>query len=419
MTLLILSHRFRASFSFLPQLSFRRPFSYTTPALKQKKSSVKNRAQEEPVLLGRPSNNLKIGVVGMPNVGSVPAENYPFCTIDPEEARVEVPDERFDWLCEQYKPKSRIPTFLTVIDIAGLVKGAASGAGLGNAFLANIRAVDAIYHVCRGFTDTDIVHVEGNIDPIRDLEIIHEELRLKDEEFLEKKYEELKRVASRTGAGASEKAKEEFVSMIAFYGGLGFYFILIHTITNVYYLFQVEVINNLLLLTAKPVIYLCNLSEQEYLQPSKNKWVSEIKRWIEKNNTGDILIPFSASFEARLLDMSPSERAAELVRLGGKSALPDIIVAGYKALQLIHYFTVGADEVRGWTIRKHTKAPAAAGVIHTDFQRGFICAEVMPFDELKKHGSEASCKAAGASALDITMAHPNLISHRKAAEGML
>ncbi|CAG8673598.1 13765_t:CDS:2, partial [Ambispora leptoticha] len=178
--------------------------------------------KEEKVLLGRPSNNLKIGVVGLPNVGkstffnaitksAVAAENYPFCTIDPEESRVAVPDERFDWLCELYQPASRVPAYLTVIDIAGLVKGAATGAGLGNNFLSHIRAVDAIFHVVRGFSEEDVIHVEGELDPIRDLEIIHNELRLKDEEFLTRRVEDLSKVTARLGKApsAADKAKKE------------------------------------------------------------------------------------------------------------------------------------------------------------------------------------------------------------------
>ncbi|CAJ0900861.1 7440_t:CDS:2 [Entrophospora sp. SA101] len=336
--------------------------------------------KEEKILLGRPSNNLKIGVVGLPNVGkstffnaltnsAVAAENYPFCTIDPEEARVAVPDTRFDWLCESYKPASKVPAYLSVIDIAGLVKGASTGAGLGNNFLSHIRAVDAIFHVVQ-----DVIHVEGEINPIRDLEIIHNELRLKDEEFLGKKVEELSKNVARIGkgGGTADKARKEELEITQ------------KILTTVQdnkdvrkanwnnkerNSQQVEIINSLHLLTAKPVIYLVNLSEKDYIR--------------------DSLLPLSVSLEQRLSLLPTKEEKDNLLKeLEIQSALPKIIVAGYQALQLIYFFTCGPDEVRAWTIRKQTKAPKAAG-------KGFILVEIMKFDDLKEHGTESAVKASG------------------------
>ncbi|CAO3662086.1 hypothetical protein G6F70_003448 [Rhizopus microsporus] len=365
----------------------------------------KKAVKEEKVLLGRPSNNLKIGVVGLPNVGkstffnaltnaSAAAENYPFCTIDPEESRVAVPDARFDWLCQHYKPAKEIPAFLTVIDIAGLVKGAASGAGLGNAFLSHIKAVDAIFHVVRAFDEPDVIHVEGELEPLRDMAIIREELRLKDEEFLTKQATELNNVAKRLGHGgsAADKAKKEEAAIV----------------TKVLEWVQqgkdvrhgnwsnkeVEVINGLHLLTAKPVIYLANLSEKDYIR-KKNKWLPKIKAWIDENSPGDMMIPYSGAYEYRLTLASAEEKEQIQKENNAPSVLPKIIVNGYAALQLIYFFTGGPDEVRAWTIRKNTKAPQAAGVIHTDFERGFIMAEVMKYEDLKELGSESAVKAAG------------------------
>ncbi|KAJ1916581.1 Obg-like ATPase [Mycoemilia scoparia] len=365
----------------------------------------KKAAAEEKLMLGRPSNNLKIGVVGLPNVGkstffnaitnsAAAAENYPFCTIDPEESRVAVPDPRFDWLCNHYKPASKVPAYLTVIDIAGLVKGAASGAGLGNAFLSHVRAVDAIFHMVRAFSDPDVVHVEGEVDPIRDMEVIHQELRLKDQEFLKKYIEKnegnIKRIGN-GGTAADKLLKEEF------------------TIINKVYEWvesgkdvrkgdwsnkEIDVINRQLLITAKPVIYLANLSEKDYIR-KKNKYLPKIKQWIDENNPGDLLIPFSGAVESAASALEGEEKAKYLKDLGCESVLPKIIVAGYKAMSLIYYFTGGPDEVRAWTIRKGTKAPGAAGVIHTDFERGFIMAEVMTYDDLQELGTDAAVKAAG------------------------
>ncbi|KAI8138478.1 GTP-binding protein YchF [Fennellomyces sp. T-0311] len=321
---------------------------------------------------------------------SVPAENYPFCTIDPSEARVLVPDDRFDWLCETYKPKKQTPAHLTVVDIAGLVRGAAQGAGLGNAFLSNVASVDAIYHLVRAFDNDDITHVEDTVDPVRDLEIIQDELRLKDEEMLERHLGELSR-ASRFPDKKQLKEHLEVVEKVANYVAKSN-----DVRKGEWTASEVNIINTLHLLTAKPMVYLCNISEDDYLLGSQNRWLPKIQNWVDQNNPGDLVIPLSVALESKLLnDMLPDEANAYLAEHGVESQLSKVILAGYKSLQLIHYFTAGEDEVRAWTVRETSKAPQAAGIIHTDFERGFISAEVMKYADLREAGSEAQVRAVG------------------------
>ncbi|KAI8775910.1 obg-like ATPase 1 [Biomphalaria glabrata] len=356
---------------------------------------------EKPALIGRLGTNLKIGIVGLPNVGKstffncltksqAQAENFPFCTIDPNESRVPVPDKRFDFLCETYEPLSKVPAFLNVVDIAGLVKGAHEGKGLGNAFLSNISACDAIFHCVRAFSDEEIIHVEGEVDPSRDLEIIHDEIRLKDIEYLNKHIEPLDRSVTR--GGADKKKKEELDVLKK-----------VQELLNenkwvkngTWDAKEIEVLNQHLFLTSKPVIYLVNLSEKDYIR-RKNKWLMKIKEWIDAKDPGATVILFSGILESKLLDMATQEeRDAYLKNLETTSALEKIIVNGYKALNLIYFFTSGKDEVKAWTIQVGTKAPAAAGRIHTDFEKGFIMAEVMAYDDFFELKSEAECKAHG------------------------
>jgi len=356
--------------------------------------------EEKPIIIGRLSTNLKCGIVGLPNVGKstffnvltktqiAAAENFPFCTIDPNESRVPVPDDRFDFLCEHHKPASKVPAFLNVTDIAGLVKGASTGEGLGNAFLSHIKACDAMFHLCRTFEDKEITHVEGEVDPVRDLDIINEELRLKDEESFLKVFDDLEKKYTR----GEKKLKVEYESMVKIKQ------ILIeekrHIRFGTWNAADVEQLNKHLFITAKPMIYLVNLSEKDFIR-KKNKWLPKIKEYVDKHDPGATVIPFSGAFEAKLMDMSEEEAKAFKEETKCAGVLEKIIVQGYKALGLQYFFTAGPDEVKAWTIQKGTKAPQAAGRIHTDFEKGFIMAEVMKFEDFKEAGTEAAAKAAG------------------------
>lgn len=352
-------------------------------------------------IVGRLGTNLKMGIVGLPNVGKstffniltklqAAAENFPFCTIDPNEGRVPVPDARFDHLCEKYKPASKQPAFLNVVDIAGLVKGANEGHGLGNAFLSHIKACDGIYHMIRIFDDEEIVHVEGGVDPIRDISIINDELRLKDLEFVEKIHDEIEKKVLRSG-DKTLKFDYEVLHKVLDMLKNEKKWVRYHDWNDK----EIEILNKHLLITSKPVVYLLNMSEQEYIK-KKNKWLPKIKAWIDENDPGATVILFSAAFELKLQEMATDdERKAFLTETNTTSNMDKIIVTGYKALQLCYFFTAGEDEVKCWTIQVGTKAPQAAGRIHTDFEKGFIMAEVMKFDDFKENGSEAAVKAAG------------------------
>lgn len=366
----------------------------------------KKQVEEKKILLGRPGNNLKSGIVGLANVGKStffqaitrcplgnPA-NYPFATIEPEEARVLVPSPKQDKLVEIYKPKSGpVPAYLTIYDIAGLTKGASAGEGLGNAFLSHIRAVDVIYQVVRCFDDAEIIHIEGDVNPVRDLEIIHNELRLKDIEFAEKHLESVLKITRKGGQSLEVKQKKEEAALVEK---------IIDLLQNDQRVAnqnwtskEVEIINTMQLLTAKPVIYLINLSEKDYVR-KKNKYLVKIKEWVDTYSPGDVIIPFSVSLEERLSHMeTDEERAAEEERVGAKSALTKIIWTMREKLDLINFFTCGEQEVRAWTIRRGTKAPQAAGVIHTDFEKSFILANVIKYEDIVELKDETAVKAAG------------------------
>lgn len=365
----------------------------------------KKQVEEPKLLLGRPGNNLKSGIVGLANVGKStffqaitrcplgnPA-NYPFATIDPEEARVIVPSPRLDTLFDIYKPKTKIPAHITVYDIAGLTKGASAGEGLGNAFLSHIRAVDAIYQVVRCFDDAEIIHIEGDVNPVRDLDIINTELRLKDIEFSKKYLEGIEKITKRGGQSLEVKQKKDeavLVNKIIELLESG------QRVANQNWSFkEIQTINAMQLLTAKPSIYLINLSERDYIR-KKNKHLKLIKDWVDKYSPGDIIIPFSVSLEERLSHMeTDEEREEELKKIGAQSALPKIITTMRQKLDLISYFTCGPQEVREWTIRRGTKAPQAASVIHNDLMNTFILANVTKYADIVELKDEATVKAQG------------------------
>ncbi|KAF5944826.1 hypothetical protein HYC85_018903 [Camellia sinensis] len=338
------------------------------------KSAKSKEAPAERPILGRFSSHLKIGIVGLPNVGkstlfntltklSIPAENFPFCTIEPNEARVNVPDERFEWLCQLYKPKNQVSAFLEIHDIAGLVRGAHEGQGLGNSFLSHIRAVDGIFHVLRAFEDPDIIHVDDIVDPVRDLEVITEELRLKDLEFMERKIEDVEKSMKRSN-DKQLKIELELCQRVKAWIEQGK-----DVRLGEWKAADIEILNTFQLLSAKPVVYL--------------------------EHGGEPIIPFSCVLEKNLADMPEDEVAKYCEENKLQSALTKIIKTGFSAINLIYFFTAGPDEVKCWQIRRQTKAPQAAGTIHTDFEKGFICAEVMKFEDLKELGSEPAVKAAG------------------------
>jgi len=280
------------------------------------------------------------------------------------------------------------------VDIAGLTKGASTGEGLGNAFLSHVRAVDGIFQLVRAFEDAETTHVEGDVDPCRDMAIISNELRLKDAEWTEKHLTGLKKAFRGTGTlNLADKAKKlEIDTVEKAFKALSEESKDIRKVP--WTPKEIEIINTLQLLTAKNVIYLINLSERDYVR-KKNKWLPKIKAWVDENNPGDLMIPFSVAYEERLASMSPEEQLAETKETGASSAINKIVTAGYQGLHLIRYFTAGPDEARAWTIREGTLAPQAAGVIHGDFEKNFICGEIMSFADLKECGSEAAAKAAG------------------------
>jgi len=359
-------------------------------------------------MLGRFSKNLKVGLVGLPNVGKstlynslskshhATAENFPFCTIDPNETRAFMPDERFDWLVEQNKPKSEVKPWLTVVDIAGLIKGASKGEGLGNAFLSHIKAVDGIIHVMRAFEDDDVIHAEDTVDPIRDIETISSELRIKDIDFMVSTIEQHMRRKT-AEATKTPQAKKKWEQDLVAYEKIKAFMEDGKDVRNgmdIWSNADIDVLNDLQLLTSKPVLFAVNMNLTDYKR-KKNKFLKKIFDWVQVHAPGAAIIPYCGSFEDELVDLDTAGTEAKCKELETISALPKIIKTAFSMVNLILFYTAGPDEVRAWIIRKGYKAPQAAGVIHTDFERGFICAEVMAFDELKEKGSEGAMKAAG------------------------
>jgi len=362
---------------------------------KEKKSKLSSR----PFLGKLEKNKCRIGIVGLPNVGKsslfntfstkqVPAENYPFCTIQPAQAIVAVPDKRWNYLCDIYKPKSKIQAVLEIWDIAGLVRGAHEGKGLGNEFLSNIQSVDAIYHVVRAFKDKLVEHVDGSVDPIRDLETISFELRAKDKQTIASKLDNLEKLVKRT-TDRRVKKELEVVSKIKTALDAGKDVNYVDWTSD-----EIEYVRGYNLFTAKPVVFLVNVSLTDW-EKGSNKFITAIQEWVDKNYPGSVVVPFSAVFEKKFLEMNPTEQESYLKEHKTKSMLDKIITAGYKALHLIHFFTAGEDEVRCWTIREGTKSPQAGGTIHSDFEKGFICAETMAYKDFKKLGTENAVKSAG------------------------
>jgi len=344
----------------------------------------------------------RCGIVGLPNVGkstlfnaltqtaAAQAANYPFCTIEPNVGEVAVPDERLDELARIAGSAEIIPTRLTFVDIAGLVKGASKGEGLGNQFLANIREVDDIAYVLRCFEDDDVTHVEGRIDPVADAEIVETELMLADLESLEKRLPALEKKAK----GGDKEAKETIALIDKALALLreGKPARLADIPDD-----QRQAYRALNLLTSKPVLYVCNVDEGS--AAAGNAWSQAVAARAQADGAGVVVI--SAAIEAELAQLAPEERDEYLAELGlEETGLDRLIRAGYALLDLITYFTAGPKEARAWTVRRNTRAPRAAGVIHTDFEKGFIRAETIRYDDYVTLGGETKAKDAGKMRLE-------------------
>lgn len=341
--------------------------------------------------------SLKAGIVGLPNVGkstlfntltkasNAQAANFPFCTIDPNVGIIRVPDERLDKLEELVKPQQVLPTTIEIVDIAGLVKGASKGEGLGNQFLSNIREVDAIVHVIRCFDDDNVVHVDGSVDPVRDKEVIDLELQLRDLDSVEKRIQKLQKQAKGNdkaaiqGLAVMDKLRSCLESgKSAREAGV--------TEDEWDYAYDLH------LLTAKPILYVCNVSEMDAVDG--NQYVEKLREAVQNENAQVIVI--SAQVESEIAQLEDEEQEMFLEDMGLKEpGVNKVIRATYRLLNLDTYFTAGEKEVRAWTIERGMKAPQAAGVIHTDFERGFIKAEVIAYNDYVQYGSESAAREAG------------------------
>ncbi|WP_028298764.1 redox-regulated ATPase YchF [Olivibacter sitiensis] len=341
---------------------------------------------------------LQCGIVGLPNVGKstlfnclsnakAQAANFPFCTIEPNVGVITVPDERLSKLAELVNPNRIVPNTIEIVDIAGLVKGASKGEGLGNQFLGNIRSTNAIIHVLRCFDDGNVIHVDGSVDPVRDKEIIDTELQLKDLETVDKRIQKVEKMA-KTGGDKDAKKTFEILSIVKPHLESG-KSARTAPISEEDFVF----IDDLNLLTVKPILYVCNVDEASVA--GGNAYVEQVREAVKDENAEVLII--SAQIESEISQLeSYEERQMFLEDLGlSESGVNKLIKAAYRLLNLATYFTAGVQEVRAWTIEKGFTAPQAAGVIHTDFEKGFIRAEVIKYDDFVTYGSENACKEAG------------------------